>query len=289
MWIGRCVLRTISQSVRPFRRDVFASSVRFSSSADMEHLKDNPQYSKYADKIRKMQQSNPEEFQSRIAQLDEQKKKEREEAKQRLEEMHKEMLEKQAQQTKPKSLGEVMKLELLQEKTKEEIIEIWKEYHKNKDCIFGVIPKDEYHEIYARSCEFKTFIYPLPREQGYEFFVQQFDGHDCHFTPLIEYQTHKENAPANLTLTHYTDLMEEKGIVLMHGYPDTKCLSVHESQLLALQLKLYYGLQSGLKFNLVRVFNNSPDNFRAMDVIKEFENYKKDALEKKQRDIGTPL
>ena len=53
--------------------------------------------------------------------------------------------------------------------------------------------------------------------------------------------------------------------------------SVHEAQLLALQVKMYYGLQSGMKFNMVRLMNNSPDNFRHMDMIKQFENFKKDS------------
>ena len=61
--------------------------------------------------------------------------------------------------------------------------------------------------------------------------------------------------------------------------------SVHEAQLLALQVKMYYGPQSGLKFNLVRVMNNAPHQFRHMDLVKEFENLKKDykeAVEHKQ-------
>ena len=52
--------------------------------------------------------------------------------------------------------------------------------------------------------------------------------------------------------------------------------SVHESQLLALQMKMYYGTNAGLKYNLVRLFNTAPDQFKHQDLIKEFENYKKD-------------
>ena len=39
---------------------------------------------------------------------------------------------------------------------------------------------------------------------------------------------------------------------------------------------MYYGVNAGLKFNLVRLFNTSPDEFRHQDLIREFENYKKD-------------
>jgi len=66
------------------------------------------------------------------------------------------------------------------------------------------------------------------------------------------------------------------------------CLqSVFESQLLALQVKMYYGLQSGLKFNYVRMFNNTPDSFRHSDLIREFDYYKKDLKEKIRVDEKT--
>ncbi len=54
--------------------------------------------------------------------------------------------------------------------------------------------------------------------------VVQFEGKEAHFTTLINYQAHQENAPECLTLTHYTDLAEEKGIVLMVGEFDTNVL-----------------------------------------------------------------
>lgn len=36
--------------------------------------------------------------------------------------------------------------------------------------------------------------YPMPRSEGFEFFYAQWFGHQCAFTPLIEYQTHQANA-----------------------------------------------------------------------------------------------
>lgn len=32
------------------------------------------------------------------------------------------------------------------------------------------------------------FVFPLPRDRGYEFILCQFSGHEAHFTPLINYQ-----------------------------------------------------------------------------------------------------
>ena len=59
---------------------------------------------------------------------------------------------------------------------------------------------------------------------GYEFFVVQFLNNEAHFTSLINYQAHKENAPECLNMMHYTELAEDKGIVLMVGEYDKDVL-----------------------------------------------------------------
>ena len=78
--------------------------------------------------------------------------------------------------------------------------------------------------------EFNTFLFPLPRDQGYEFFVVQFLGKEAHFTSLINYQAHKENAPECLNMMHYTELANTKGIVLMVGEYDKDNLVRNEMQ-----------------------------------------------------------
>jgi ATP synthase F1 complex assembly factor 1 len=80
--------------------------------------------------------TNPDEFQSRVDELEEKKKAEEEEQRKQLEELRKQ----QTRQTKEKTLNDIMKVDLLQEKTAEEITTIWKDYHKEKDCIFAAIP-----------------------------------------------------------------------------------------------------------------------------------------------------
>lgn len=239
----------------------------------MEHLKLNPFYSKYTDKLKNFQESSGEEFQKRVDVLLSEKKKEQE---------SKEENKEKPNQLKSDSLDSILNLELVQNKSAEEISVLWKQYFEKKDVIYASITTDEYREIERKAKEFSKFLYPLPRQEGYEFFVQQWNANICHFTTLLSYQTYKENSPSCLSLRHYTELAEEKGIVLMVGYPDLNILSVHESQLLALQVKMFYGIQSALKFNLVRVFNNSPETFQHMQLVREFENYKKDVREKKK-------
>ncbi|KAI0231517.1 ATP synthase mitochondrial F1 complex assembly factor 1 [Lamellibrachia satsuma] len=280
--------RTTSASLvaRQLKRGLICSCTRFSAGKlneeeltqeEMDKLQSNPYFGKYADKLKQLQELKPDVFQSKVDALEQEKKAKEEEGRKAAEEMKAELAAASAAQTKPKSLNSVMKVELLEDKTAEEITEIWKTYHEKKKCVFATIPTNQYDEMYHKLRQFPFFVYPIPRGTGYQYFYQQFSGQECHFTPLALYQLKQEDAPTCLTLTHYTELKESKGIVLMHGEPDVSVLSVYEAQLLALQIKMYYGVHSGLKFNLVRQFTNTPDHFRHMDLVKEFENYKKDS------------
>lgn len=85
-----------------------------------------------------------------------------------------------------------MKVDLLQDKTAKEIEKIWLDYHKNKDeVLVATIPADTYNLLTERSKEYPLFILPLPRSQGFEFFLLQFATNSVHFTPLLCYQVRK--------------------------------------------------------------------------------------------------
>lgn len=84
-----------------------------------------------------------------------------------------------------------MKLDLLQDKTADEIKEIWLQYHKEKDVLVASIPTETFNLLMERSKEYPLFILPLPRSQGFEFFLLQFASNTVHFTPLLCYQVIK--------------------------------------------------------------------------------------------------
>lgn len=88
-----------------------------------------------------------------------------------------------------KKLDDIMKLDLLQDKTADEIKDIWLQYHKEKnDVLVATIPTETYKLLEQRSKEHPIFVLPLPRSQGFEFFLMQFAGNTVHFTPLLAYQ-----------------------------------------------------------------------------------------------------
>lgn len=164
-----------------------------------------------------------------------------------------------------------MKLELVENKSKDEIIDIWLNYHKVRDCICGVMETEQFEKMMERGRKYSTFLLPLPRESGYEFIVCQFNGTEVHMTPLIWYQTHKENAPECLTIVHYLELRESKGIVLMRGEFDTKSMNVREAQCLANELQLYYCTDDPARTKLLETFTEKPDEFKHMDLVAQLE------------------
>lgn len=89
-----------------------------------------------------------------------------------------------------KRLSDIMKVELLADKTADEIAKIWLDYHKEKDVLVATIPTETFNLLTARGKESPIFILPLPRSQGYEFFLLQFASNTVHFTPLLCYQVH---------------------------------------------------------------------------------------------------
>lgn len=170
-----------------------------------------------------------------------------------------------------KKLEDIMKLDLINDKLTEEIKAIWLEYHRKKDVLAATLTTEQFNQIMKIAKQHPIFILPLPRSQGYEFFVLQFAANTIHFTPLLCYQVHKENAPECLNIVHYVEL-KDKNLILMRGEYDIKVISAQEAQCLVNQLQLYYGMNNEKKLKIMETFTKSPDSFKHMDLIKELEN-----------------
>lgn len=157
-----------------------------------------------------------------------------------------------------------MKVELLEELPAEEIGHIWQEFHREKDGLAAVIPREAFARLEARAAANPLFLYALPREGGIEFFYAQFSGGQCAFTSLLEFKTHQEHARPNLVMTHYKELLGSKDIVLMRG--EVQKLSVPDAQFLANQMQLYY-LGTDANYALVETFNQRPEEFDHQQLI----------------------
>ncbi|XP_070816865.1 ATP synthase mitochondrial F1 complex assembly factor 1 [Chaetodon auriga] len=245
-------------------------------------LEENPYYSKYQDKIQKLRSAKPQEYNARLEKRHEAKSEVLGHSKQaefvKFMEQELEKRDKMASSdgasggfTKNKTLGSILNMEMIKDKTGEEIAELWMKYYSTKDTVSAVIPTQIYEVIFKRSQSCQMFLYALPQKEGYEFFLGQWSGHELHFTSLINVQTLGENAPSQLILYHYPELKEEKGLVLMTAEMDPKFITVHQAQCLANQVQLFYGTQRQETYRLVETFNHHPTEFKHMSVIAELE------------------
>ena len=253
------------------KRFVMTSRARVQKA--LEDVQKNPYFDKYAEKIAKLQKTSPEEFLRRVGN-EETKLREKKEKQQReskfFESEAKPRLD-ESERPRQAQLASIMKVDMIQDKTKEEIVNIWRDYHKQKDCICSALTPEQFDKMFERGKLYPTFLLPLPREHGYEFIVAQFHGSEVHMTPLLWYQTHKENAPECLTMVHYAELKDSKGVVLMRGEFDKKSISVQEAQCLANELQLYYSTDDPKRLQLLETFTSNPDAFKHMDLIAQLE------------------
>ncbi|KAM7409357.1 hypothetical protein PAMA_001030 [Pampus argenteus] len=278
----RGMLAVRAAGVRPLIPGVVPPHLRAFSVRKEPELEQNPYYNKYQDKIQNLRSTKPQEFKARVEQRHEARKEVLGDSKQaefvRLMEQE---LEKRDQMaagggasggfTRNKTLGSILNLEMIHDKTGDEIAELWMNYYSTKDTISAVIPTQIYDVIFSRAKSCPMFLYALPQKEGYEFFVGQWSGHELHFSSLINVQTLGENAPSQLILYHYPDLKEEKGVVFMTAELDPKFITVHQAQCLANQVQLFYGTQRQETYRLVETFNHQPADFKHMSVIAELE------------------
>ncbi|XP_053431714.1 ATP synthase mitochondrial F1 complex assembly factor 1 isoform X1 [Nycticebus coucang] len=241
-------------------------------------LQANPFYDRYRDKIQQLRRSDPAAFESRLEKRSEFRKQPVGRSRQgdfiKCMEQKTDAMGKQPISrgfTKAKTLSSVFNIEMVKEKTAEDIKQIWQQYFAAKDTVYAVIPEEKFDLIWNRAQSCPTFLCALPRREGYEFFVGQWTGTELHFTALINVQTRGEAAASQLVLYHYPELKEEKGIVLMTAEMDSTFLNVAEAQCIANQVQLFYATDQKETYGLVETFNLRPNEFKYMSVITALE------------------
>jgi len=242
-------------------------------------LSKNPFYEKYASKIVSLQKNDPEKLVERLDKLSVSKAPSKATSTSSKSEAApsskvKEESKGNYMQSQTKKLNDVMKIELLAALPAAEIGALWHRYYVNKYAVSGVIPSNVYENLHKRAMENPTFLFVLPRDDGYEFMVCQFAGNEAHFTSLINFQTHGENAPECLTIVYYPDISEDKKIVLFKGDYDKESLNALEAQCLVNEVMLYYATPDEKKLQLLERFTKDPANFQHFDLVQELENIK---------------
>ncbi|XP_048832422.1 ATP synthase mitochondrial F1 complex assembly factor 1 [Brienomyrus brachyistius] len=275
----RGVLAVRTRAIRPLIPGIVPLQFRTFTMKKNSELEDNPFYRKYAGQIEQLRSSKPQEFKARMEKrttverepLGYSKQAEFIKVMEQELDKRKENVTSSGGFTKNKTLASILNIDMVQEKSGTEIGELWMQYFATKDTISAVIPEETFKVIHNRAVSCPMFLYALPQNEGYEFFLGQWSGQELHFTSLINVQTLGENAPSQLVLYHYSDLLKSKGIVLMTAEMDAKFIGVHQAQCLANQVQLFYGAQRQETFQLVETFNHQPTMFKHMAVIAELE------------------
>ncbi|XP_022352736.1 ATP synthase mitochondrial F1 complex assembly factor 1 isoform X2 [Enhydra lutris kenyoni] len=209
-------------------------------------LEANPFYDRYRDKIQQLRRSDPAAFESRLEKRIEFRKQPVGHSRQgdfiKCVEQKTDALGKHPVSrgfTKGKTLSSIFNIEMVKDKTAEEIRQIWQQYFAAKDTVYAVIPKEKFDLIWSRAQSCPT--------------------------------TRGDAATSQLVLYHYPELKEEKGIVLMTAEMDPTFLNVAEAQCIANQVQLFYATDRKETYGLVENFNFRPNEFKYMSVIAELE------------------
>ncbi|XP_070642701.1 ATP synthase mitochondrial F1 complex assembly factor 1 isoform X3 [Bos indicus] len=242
--LGLGLVSAAQLRVFPVRRSSGRPAGGADGSGVGDELEANPFYDRYRDKIQQLRRSDPAAFESRLEKRSELRKQPVGHSRQGdfIKCVEQKTLGKQPVSrgfTKDKTLSSIFNIEMVKDKTAEEIKQIWQQYFAAKDTVYAVIPKEKFDLIWnrAQSC---------PTTRG-------------------------EAAASQLILYHYPELKEEKGIVLMTAEMDSTFLSVAEAQCMANQVQLFYATDRKETYGLVETFNFRPNEFKYMSVIAELE------------------
>jgi len=188
-----------------------------------------------------------------------------------------------AQSVKPvKRLADIMDMSKIEDKDADAIGALWTAYNASKGNLSAVIPKDVYQKLFVRARQYPMFVLPLSRmdtgtsQEAVEMHLLQwsfFEQKQAHviFTSLGEYKLRSEFAQPHLTLSHYTELIDSKGIVLMKGEFDQEkgILKSHQAQWLAFALQQFYVTGGARKLELLKAFHERPSDFDYRALIDE--------------------
>ncbi|KAI5077900.1 hypothetical protein GOP47_0007724 [Adiantum capillus-veneris] len=168
----------------------------------------------------------------------------------------------------PRSLDSILKLNTVRHATPEEVVSLWNKYHSGRGLVSAVINKEQFNTIQHRAKTCPFFVVPLQEENGYTSFFLQAQMPHLLFTGLEDYKMRGTNASPYLTLAHYTELADSKGLVLVRGdivFP-SKLSDIQAKKLMDISHSFFL---HDSRFSIVEDFNKNSADFEFQDVLKE--------------------
>lgn len=172
----------------------------------------------------------------------------------------------------PRKLGEIVKLDRLENEDAESITHIWNEYHKSQPCAASaVMSASDFALAKSRATQNRFFTFPVFRDPGFFVLLSQFQENHWILTYLADFQKNPAEAQPYLTITVYEDLAKSKGLVLLRADVCNLLTVTRDDAIALLELVCKFHVSESL-FQHVLTFNKAPRTFdynHAFDAAKE--------------------
>lgn len=162
-----------------------------------------------------------------------------------------------------KRLWDIVKRDLFEKHNAQQVSDIWMEFHADpkKHRVAAVIPAAQYLKFTENAQKSPNFVLPVFRgPNAFENFMIQCQDPVVLFTTLEQYKRDGPAAPPHFMVTHYTELIDEKGIVLIRGdIVQPNAVSIVDAQALLRMVHQYY--TDPQKHAFVWAFNHNQSEF----------------------------
>ncbi|CAD8165486.1 unnamed protein product [Paramecium pentaurelia] len=118
----------------------------------------------------------------------------------------------------PRKLREIVKMSLFERESKDQVISLWMEYHKEKQHnVAYIVSKDEYEILKRNTKESPLFLLPIKRKGGHFQLIGQSQTNSILFTFLEEYKKSGSFSTPYFILTIFEELLASKQLALIRG------------------------------------------------------------------------
>jgi hypothetical protein len=164
-------------------------------------------------------------------------------------------------------LEDILKKELIQDKTSTEVADLWYTYHENKPNVHGLVLKgDQAKTILKRAAESPFFVQPIFRDDGYFMLVSQYQN-PCHFLMayLEDFKMDPSAAQPLLNFSIFDDYIESKDLALVRA--EILNRGIEDGEGLTIVQNMIDGYTNDDEFMVVSSFNKKPETFDLDDFI----------------------
>ncbi|XP_022845804.1 uncharacterized protein LOC111368661 isoform X1 [Olea europaea var. sylvestris] len=166
----------------------------------------------------------------------------------------------------PKPLESIIDIERAQNKSTEELADIWDDYHLGRGHIGASMKATLYHLLKQRAVDCRYFVIPMWKGNGYTTMFLQVQMPHMLFTGLEDYKARGTQAAPYFTASYYTEFAESKELVLIRGdIVFTSKLTDSEAKWLLETAQSFY--LNDVRYKLVERFNKETREFEFKDVL----------------------